>query len=62
MRPQEIPYSPDTDLSDLRPFTMGGIDEVEQGMTRIYDRNGWPIVEVWGKEELARAIVSMLNE
>ena len=61
MRAWLIPYAVDTELSDLRPFTVGAIGEVEEGMTRIYDRHGWPIVEVWAKEDLAKLICDMLS-
>jgi hypothetical protein len=55
-------------LSNLRPFSQGNAHEVEEGVVRIYDKSGFPLIEVFqatveddGLNDIAAAIVKVLN-
>lgn len=44
------------------PFTTGNHSEVVENVTRIYTVDGFPLIEVFGSQEVADDICTALNE
>jgi hypothetical protein len=61
MRKKLAAYKDDIELAELAPFATGNIHECATDMTRIYDRTGYPLIEVWGSQALADHIAAVLN-
>jgi len=52
-----------TTLASLRPFSEGNANEIEEGVVRIYDRHGFPRIEVFlGPNDIIRNLDQLAAE